>query len=102
MRSEIRVSKKPLSKADRIIEEVGIGMVEVVKAKYDEYLAKPNKKNALEYCKWRLRLHRKLNNDRDRLEEVNTARSLGLYDENPGPLCFDLVFDDVFLRREFG
>jgi hypothetical protein len=94
-------TRSGLSKADRIIEKVGVGMVEVVKSKYDEYLEKPNKKNALEYCKWRLRLHRKLNNSRDRLEEVNTARALGLYDENPGPLCFDLEFDDVFLRREF-
>jgi hypothetical protein len=94
-------TRSGLTKADRIIEKVGVGMVEVVKSKYDEYLEKPNKKNALEYCKWRLRLHRKLNNNRDRLEEVNTARVLGLYDENPGPLCFDLEFDDVFLRREF-
>ena len=94
-------SRSGLSKADRIIEKVGVGMVEVVKSKYEEYLERPNKKNALEYCKWRLRLHRKLNNNRERLEEVNTARNLGLYDENPGPLCFDLEFDDVFLRREF-
>lgn len=94
-------SRSGLSKADRIIEKVGVGMVEVVKSKYEEYLERPNKKNALEYCKWRLRLHRKLNNNRERLEEVNTARTLGLYDENPGPLCFDLEFDDVFLRREF-
>jgi hypothetical protein len=94
-------TRSGLSKADRIIEKVGVGMVEVVKSKYDEYLEKPNKKNALEYCKWRLRLHRKLNNNRDRLEEVNAARVLGLYDEKPGPLCFDLEFDDVFLRREF-
>ena len=94
-------SRSGLSKADRIIEKVGVGMVEMVKSKYDDYLEKPNKKNALEYCKWRLRLHRKLGNNRDRLEEVNTARSLGLYDEGPGPLCFDLEFDDVFMRREF-
>jgi hypothetical protein len=94
-------TRSGLSKADRVIERVGVGMVEVVKSKYDEYLEKPNKKNALEYCKWRLRLHRKLNNNRERLEEVNAARVLGLYDENPGPLCFDLEFDDVFLRREF-
>jgi len=94
-------SRSGLSKADRIIEKVGVGMVETVKSKYEDYLERPNKKNALEYCKWRLRLHRKLNNNRERLEEVNTARTLGLYDENPGPLCFDLEFDDVFLRREF-
>ena len=76
-------------------------MVEIVRDKYAEYLEKPNKKNALEYCKWRLRLHRKLNNDQERLEAINNARTLGLYDENPGPLCFDLSFDDAFLRREW-
>ena len=94
-------SKRSLSKSDRVVEAAGIGMVEAVKSKYDEYLEKPNKKNALEYCKWRLRLHRKLKNDRDRLEEVNLARGLGLYDENPGPLCFDLNFDDAYMSREF-
>jgi hypothetical protein len=84
---------KSLTKADKIIEKVGIGIVECVKSRYDTYLANPTPRNAKDYCLWRLRLHRRLNNDRKQLEEVNEARQLGLYDENPGPLCFGYIFD---------
>jgi hypothetical protein len=84
---------RSLTKADKIIEKVGIGIVECVKTRYDTYLANPTPRNAKDYCLWRLRLHRRLNNNRDQLEEINEARQLGLYDENPGPLCFDYVFD---------
>jgi hypothetical protein len=84
---------RSLTKADKIIEKVGIGIVECVKTRYDTYLANPTPRNAKDYCLWRLRLHRRLNNNREQLEEVNEARQLGLYDENPGPLCFDYVFD---------
>ena len=95
-------SKKPLSLSDKVIESVGVGTVEMVRARYEEYLEKPSKKTAVEYCLWRLRLHRKLNNDRERLEAVNEARGLGLYDENPGPICFDLEFgNESYARREF-
>jgi hypothetical protein len=84
---------RALSKADKIIEKVGIGIVECVKSHYDAYLENPTPKKAQDYCLWRLRLHQRLKNNRDRLEEVNNARGLGLYDENPGPLCFDYDFD---------
>ena len=84
---------RSLSPADKIIEKVGIGIVECVKTRYDAWQANPNPKTAKEYCLWRLRLHRRLNNDREKLEAVDKARELGLYDERPGPLCFDYNFD---------
>lgn len=84
---------RALTKADKIIEKIGIGIVECVKSRYENYLSKPTEKNAKEYCLWRLRLHRRLNNDQEKLDEVNEARGLGLYDENPGPLCWKYVFD---------
>jgi hypothetical protein len=84
---------KSLTKADKIIEKVGIGIVECVKTRYDTYLASPTPRNAKDYCLWRLRLHRRLNNDREKLEEVNEARGLGLFDENPGPTCWNYNFD---------
>ena len=84
---------KALTKADKIISKVGVTLVECVKRRYDLYLEKPTPANARDYCLWRLRLHARLENNREKLEEVNAARGLGLYDEDPGPLCFDYDFD---------
>lgn len=82
-----------LSPADHIISKAGIGLVETVQRYYQKYQENPDAKNSKAYCLWRLRLHRRLRNDRGLLEAVNEARGLGLYDENPGPTCFDLFFD---------
>lgn len=84
--------KKPLSKTDHLIAKVGIGIVGTVEKYYQKYLAKPNEANAKAYCLWRLRLHRRLKNDKVLLEAINQARALGLYDENPGKTCWDLNF----------
>jgi predicted HTH transcriptional regulator len=83
---------RALQKVDHLIEKVGIGIVQTVENKYQKYLAEPTERNAREYTLWRLRLHRRLKNDVEILEAINDARSLGLYDENPGKLCWDCVF----------
>lgn len=83
---------KALQKVDHLIGKVGIGIVQTVENKYQKYLAEPTERNAREYTLWRLRLHRRLKNDVEILEAINEARSLGLYDENPGKLCWDCVF----------
>ena len=83
---------RALQKVDHLIEKVGIGIVQTVETKYQKYLADPSEKNAKNYSLWRLRLHRRLKNDVEILEAINEARGLGLYDENPGKLCWDYVF----------
>lgn len=89
---EVR-SARALTKEDHLIAKVGIGIVSTVEKYYQKYLEKPNETNAKTYCLWRLRLHRRLSNDRDLLDAINEARGLGLYNEDPGPLCWDLDFE---------
>lgn len=83
---------RALQKVDHLIEKVGIGIVQTVENKYQKYLAEPTERNAREYTLWRLRLHRRLKNDVEILEAINDARNLGLYDEDPGKLCWNCVF----------
>lgn len=85
---------RALTKEDHLIAKVGIGIVQTVEKYYQKYLEKPNETNAKAYCLWRLRLHRRLNNDRDLLDAINEARGLGIYDEKPGPLCWGLDFGE--------
>ena len=84
---------RALTKEDHLIAKVGIGLVQTVERYYRMYCEKPNEKNAKQYTLWRLRLHQRLNNDVDLLEEINEARHLGLFDEKPGRTCWDLSFD---------
>jgi hypothetical protein len=84
---------RALTKEDHLIAKVGIGIVETVQRHYQKYLEKPNEANARAYLTWRLRLHRRLKNDKETLEAINEARGLGLFDENPGSTCWDLTFD---------
>jgi hypothetical protein len=81
-----------LNPTDHLIEKVGIGIVSTVERYYQKYTDKPNEANARAYCLWRLRLHRRLKNDKELLDQINEARNLGLYDENPGRLCWDCDF----------
>jgi hypothetical protein len=81
-----------LDPVDHLIAKVGIGIVDTVERYYQKYQTKPNEANAKAYCLWRLRLHRRLNNDKFLLDSINEARSLGLYDEEPGKTCWELTF----------
>ena len=82
-----------LDPVDHLIAKVGIGMVDTVERYYQKYQAKPNEANAKAYCLWRLRLHRRLKNDRETLEAINEARNLGLNSSDPGKTCWDFEFD---------
>jgi hypothetical protein len=84
---------RALTKEDHLIAKVGIGIVQTVERYYQKYLEKPNETNAKAYRTWRLRLHRRMNNDRGVLEAINEARGLGLNDDSVGPTCWDLTFD---------
>jgi hypothetical protein len=81
-----------LDPVDHLIAKVGIGIVDTVERYYQKYTEKPNEANARAYCLWRLRLHRRLKNDKGLLDAINEARNLGLYDETPGKLCWDYDF----------
>jgi hypothetical protein len=81
-----------LAPIDHLIERVGIGMVQAVETYYEKYRKKPNEANARAYNTWRFRLHQRLKNDREILDEINKARNLGLYDENPGKTFWDCEF----------
>ncbi len=84
---------RALTKEDHLIAKVGIGIVQTVERYYQKYLEKPNETNAKAYRTWRLRLHRRMNNDREILEAINEARGLGLNDDVVGPTCWGLTFD---------
>lgn len=85
--------KRPLNRTDHLIAKVGIGIVDTVERYYQKYQSKPNEANAKAYCLWRLRLHRRLKNDKSLLEAINEARNLGLFDEDPGKTCWALHFE---------
>jgi hypothetical protein len=82
-----------LSPVDHLIAKVGIGIVSTVERYYEKYTKKPNEANARAYCLWRLRLHRRLKNDRALLTSIDEARNLGLDDPAPGKTCWDCTFD---------
>ncbi len=82
-----------LNPTDHLIAKVGIGMVDTIERYYQRYCDKPNEANARAYCLWRLRLHRRLKNDKELLSAINEARNLGLDDSTPGETCWEYVFD---------
>lgn len=82
-----------LTEVDHLITKIGIGIVQTVERYYKLYTEKPNEKNAKAYCLWRLRLHRRLKNDKVLLTAINNARNLGLEDSSPGKTCWDCTFD---------
>ena len=81
-----------LDPVDHLIAKVGIGIVQTVERYYQKYCEQPNDKNAKAYCTWRLRLHRRLKNDKVLLNSINEARNLGLNDDRPGKTCWDCEF----------
>jgi len=82
-----------LDPADHIITKVGIGIVDTLERYYQKYQTNPNEANARAYCLWRLRLHRRLKNNKDLLDSINESRNLGLYNEEPGKTCWDCEFE---------
>lgn len=80
----------------------GAGLINALESWYAQWKAKPDSKRALkEYRTWRVRLHRRWNGNKEFLEELNTAFELGLYDEGPGPLMWDIGYDQPTGFKEF-
>lgn len=84
---------RALREKDYLVSKIGINLYQAVSQTYESYLAQPDEKTAKKYCTWRLRLHQKFNNNRELLENFNKELKLGLFDEDPGKLCWDLDFN---------
>lgn len=87
-----KTKTRALSPTDHLIAKVGIALVQAVESCYETYQKNPNEKTTKSYLTWRLRLHRRLENKRELLEQINEARNLGLNDSEVGPLCWDYNF----------
>jgi len=84
---------RALKRVDHEVEKLGVALIEAVKSSYEAYLESPkNPKKAENYRKWRLRLHMRANNNREKLELIDEYRELGLNDDGPGELCWDYDF----------
>ena len=84
---------RALSKTDHLIKRVGTELVQIVQKYYKAYCETPSPSTAKKYRVWRLRLHMRLNNNAEILNQINESQNLGLNDDAPGPLCWDMNFD---------
>ena len=85
---------RALRKVDFLAEKIVVAFIQAVKNSYDRYLEDPlNEKKRANYRTWRLRLHVKLGNNIEKIDLLNGHFGLGVYDEGPGPLCFDYDYD---------
>jgi hypothetical protein len=72
-------------------KKVGPNLVTLVKNAYAKYKEKPNPSTRKSYLTWRLRVHLRCNAKmREELEMVNKEYELGLYDEEAGPLYWEV------------
>lgn len=87
-------------KAGQLKTRAGIGLIDCLERWYGEWLTKPTPRNTRETLTWRLRLHLKHNGDPGFLEELNEFFTIGLYDENVGPVYWDLKPDTNLIHRK--
>ena len=72
-------------------KKIGPDLVTLVRNAYNKYKEKPNPSTRKSYLTWRLRVHLRCNERmREELELVNQTYELGLYDEEAGPLYWDI------------
>ena len=76
--------------AGRLRMRAGSGLVAAVESCYTAWQAKPTERARKDYMLWRLRMHLKWNGNLEFLEELNEAFNLGLKDEEPGPLYWEI------------
>lgn len=81
-----------LTPTDHLINKIGINLVQAVEDYYKRFCETPNEANAKRYNTWRFRLHQRLKNDKALLDQINDARSLGLYDDRPGKTFWNCEF----------
>ena len=78
--------------ADLAWKKIGPDLVTKVRTSYEKYKQKPNASTRKTYLTWRLRVHLRCNQAmKDELELVDEAYNLGLYDEEAGPLYWEIT-----------
>jgi len=78
-------------KAGALKTRAGVGLLNALENWYAAWKKKPTDRSRREYMLWRLRLHLKHNTDPTFLEELNETFEIGLYDEEVGPLYWNLA-----------
>lgn len=75
-------------------KKIGPDLVTLVSNAYKKYQEKPNQSTRKSYLTWRLRVHLRCNDRmRKELEMVDEEYNLGLYDEEAGPLYWEVERD---------
>jgi hypothetical protein len=77
-------------------EEVGFNMVEALEKAYEMWQQKKTPAAKKRYLTWRLRLRLKFNHRPELLLRLNEESSIGLFDEEVGPLYDDVGHVDVW------
>ena len=85
--------KKAQQEAKSVREKVGFAMIEALEGSYAKWQEKKSDGNRKRYLLWRLRLRLRFNNQPELLEKLNAETSIGLYDEEVGPLYDDVQRD---------
>lgn len=74
--------------------KAGIGIVSALENWYSQWKATKSRRARDEYMKWRLRLHRKWNERREFLEELDDNFDIGLFDGDIGKTLWDIPPED--------
>lgn len=75
----------------------GAGLIDALENLYAQWQTKRTKKVQTEYMKWRVRLHRKWNDDRDFLIELEENFDIGLLDETIGKTLWHIPAEDAVI-----
>lgn len=87
--------KKAKQEVKSVREKVGFAMVEALEGSYAKWQENKSEGNRKRYLLWRLRLRLRFNDQPELLEKLNAETSIGLYDEEVGPL-YDGVQRDIY------
>lgn len=77
-------------------EKVGFALVEALEKSYETWQNKRTESARQRYMTWRLRLRIRWNHDPELLIKLNQETSIGLFDEEPGPLYDDVEHEEVW------
>lgn len=72
----------------------GYGIIDALESLYAQWQEKHTARIQTEYMKWRVRLHRKWNSDKDFLHELDDSFKIGLNDESLGKTLWDIPPED--------
>jgi hypothetical protein len=87
--------KKTRQEVKSTHEKVGFALIEALEGSYARWQEKKSEGNRKRYLLWRLRLRLRFNDQPELLEKLNAETSIGLYDEEVGPL-YDNVKQDIY------